>query len=341
MPKKILITGGAGFIGRHVVSNLLTRGYKVRVLDLAERPPEFPEEVEYVRGSVLNDYLLGKTINGVQVVYHLAADPNLWAKDKNKQKKVNIEGARRVMKACDDFDIEKVVYTSTGTILQSCKNKNPGIIDEQCSLPSLEDMAGPYSKSKWLAEMEVRKWAEQGLPVVIVYPTIPIGPGDVNFTPPTRMLYGFIKNRIPAYLDVTLNLIPVQEVAEGHILAAERGEPGDRFILANRDLRLSEILTFIENQTGKRMPVFKVPYSLSLATAYCMEALSSYFLEKEPAASVEGVRLGRMKMKFSSVKAREKLGLPEYSVHQALAESIKWIEGLKAAQPEEKTHLAG
>ena len=221
MEEKIaLVTGGAGFIGRHLVQMLVERGKRVRVIDKAERPGDFPAEVEYIRGSIFEHKLARKSAWGVDEIYHLAAIPDLWAEDKQVFYKINTDGTRKMLDLARQFGIRKFVYTSSETVLKGYQNRDEQPVVEESPRPELDDLPGPYSRSKWLAEQEVMNMARNDLPAVIVYPTTPVGPGDVNLTPPTRMIRDFLSGSTPAYLDCWFNLVPVSEVALGHILAA-------------------------------------------------------------------------------------------------------------------------
>jgi len=324
--KKVLVTGGAGFIGRHLVKKLVERGYQVRVLDLMEKPAEFSCKIEFIRGSILNKEVVRTAVSDVDEVYHLAAISTLWLINKDIFYQVNSHGTKIVLNECHSAGVGKIIYTSTGAVLKSYKNKNHELINETSKMPDLTDMPGHYSRSKWLADREAKNAIKAGAPVVIVYPTTPIGSGDINYTPPTRMILDFLKGTAPAYLDCWLNLISVEEVALGHMLAAENGVTGEGYILANRNLKLSNILKILEDETDVPMPRWKIPYSVSLASAYIFEFIAKRITKKTPPASVEGVRMGRMKMKFDNTKARSELGLPAFSVYDAIISCARWLQ---------------
>ncbi|GJM28503.1 MAG: dihydroflavonol-4-reductase [Cyclobacteriaceae bacterium] len=320
-----LVTGGLGFIGRYLVKALIDRGKKVRVLDKDPSTGVFTNAVEVVTGSVLDKSLLSEIMPGVSFVYHLAGIPHLWQQNPKDFARVNVNGTRNILEAASNSGIRRLVYTSSETILRPWKIRSDRPIDETNPLPSVEELPGPYSKSKLLAELEVMKAVSQGFPATVVYPTIPVGAGDINLTPPTRMIRDFLNGKSPAYLECNLNLIPVQAVAEGHILAAENGKVGERYILGQENMKMSELLRQLELLTGKKMPVKKVPYQMAMLTARAME-FSARLSGKAPAASVEGVRLAGANMIFKTSKAREELGLHEYPIQQALKQSIDWLE---------------
>ena len=219
-----LVTGGHGFIGRHLVNDLVANGYWVKVIDLAPTPTHLPDNVQCFQGSVLDERLLKKAMDGVDYVFHLAANPNLWAKSESDFLQINYKGTKKVLSAAQAAGVKKVVYTSTEAILKDFRNKSRQPITEDMALPDIHQMAGPYTRSKWNAEKAAFEFLHQGLPVVIVYPTTPVGGGDVNLTPPTQMILDFLKGNTPAFLECYLNLIHVKDVAKGHLLALEKGE---------------------------------------------------------------------------------------------------------------------
>ena len=321
-----LVTGGAGFIGRHLVHQLLQRNHQVRVLDIAEMDSTFPPDVEIYQGSILDEALLTKAMNGMDYLFHLAANPHLWAPDKSVFHRINYEGTKKVLENAVKNEVHKIVYTSSETLLKSYRWKHQAAVNEASSMPELEDLPGPYSRSKMLAEQEAYKAADAGLPVVIVYPTTPVGPGDVNLTPPTRMIMDFVNGKNPAYLDCALNYIAVEDAALGHILAAEKGKPGERYILGNQNLWLSEVLNILEQASGRPMPGRRIPYQVALLSALISEFLSDHITKKPPRASVEGVRLAGTHLTFDGSKARRELGLPENSIHHAFSSAVHWLQ---------------
>ena len=323
-PGLSLVTGGCGFIGRHLVQTLIDREQEVRVLDINPEPDLFHGQADIWYGSILDRDTLRKVIQDVSVVYHLAAIPHLWTANQTDFQEVNVTGTECVLEIAQEVGVQRFVYTSSETVLGNWRQKNQTLIDERTPLPQLHELPGPYSKSKLQAEIAVRKAIDRGLPGIVVYPTIPVGAGDSNLTPPTRMIKDFVLGRNPAYLECTLNLIPVQAVAEGHIAAAEYGVVGERYILGQDNLKLSDILNLLEQITGKKMPKRKVNYSSALITAKAMEWTAS-ITGKIPAASVEGVRLAGAHKKFDCKKAQQELGLPQYSIPLALQEAVRWL----------------
>jgi len=316
-----LVTGGGGFIGSHLVKQLLEQGETVRVLELPD--VHLSSEVEVVRGSICDASTVRKALNGVQRLYHLAANSNLWANDKCEFQRVNLEGTRTILTEAAKHDLEKIVYTSTESILTGSTNKNVSV-DAEAQL-MVNEMPGPYCRSKFLAEQAAFKAAHDGLPVVIVAPTLPIGPGDNRLTPPTRMILDFINGGIPAYLNCGLNMVDVRDVARGHILAAKHGRPGERYILGHENLFLSELLHRIEEITGLSMPKFRVSYLVALVVSAFCEFIADHITHRPPMAPMNGVRLSRRPMFFNSDKAVQELGFLQTPIRLALADEIKWL----------------
>lgn len=319
--RRSLVTGGGGFIGLHLIRQLVEQGETVRVLELPDVP--LPPDVEVVRGSVCDAKVVKNALKNVHRLYHLAANPNLWALDKSDFKRVNHEGTRTVLQEAARYDLEAIVYTSTEAILtgKSPRDEKMGASPQHV----IHDMPGPYCSSKFLAEQVAFKAAENGMPVVIVSPTLPIGPGDHKITPPTRMILDFLNTRTPAYLECGFNLIDVRDVAYGHILAAEHGKYGERYILGNENMTLGQLLRMIEEITGIAMPKMRVPYWVAFTTGVISEILADYVTRRQPRAPLTGVRLARYPMYFNSDKAIKELGLPQNSLQKALRDEIEWL----------------
>ena len=322
----ILVTGGCGFIGRHLVSLLIQKGAQVKVLDL--RPCPIDPDAELITGSILDRDTVKRALRGVDRVFHLAADPNLWALDKSHFYRVNTEGTKHVLNAAMDAGVERFVYTSTESILKGVANRSPGEgpdIDEQ-SAPRLEDMPGPYCRSKFLAEQAALEAARNGFDVVVVNPTLPIGPGDWNPTPPTRMLLGFLEGRYPAYMESGFNLVDVRDIAQGHLLASEHGRTGERYILGGENLMMSQILGLLGELTGRAMPRRRIPYWLCYTASAIEETLANYITKKPPTAPLAGLRLARSPMTFDNSKAQRELGFDPRPVKNSLADAIEWYQ---------------
>jgi dihydroflavonol-4-reductase len=324
MTRLNLVTGGGGFIGRHLVRLLVERGETVRVLDIAGAEG-LPGSVEVIRGSILDAPVLDRAVAGVERVYHLAANPNLWHRDSRTFGRTNYEGTRQVLAAAARAGVARIVYTSTESILKSCRastraSRGAAPADETVSL-DLADMPGPYCRSKFLAEQEALAAARDGLPVVVVNPTMPVGPGDMRLTPPSRMLLGFLSGSTPAYLNCAFNLIDVRDAACGHVLAADRGRTGERYILGGENIRLDALLALLTEITGLAMPRHAVPYGMAVAVA-AVEGLIAAVTGRPPTAPLTGVRLARTPSVFDCSKAVEQLGLPHTPLRVSLIDAV-------------------
>lgn len=319
-----LVTGGAGFIGRHLVEALVARGESVRVLDNAPGRG-MPAAVEVIRGSVTDPPTVRQALRGVRRLYHLAGNPNLWVPDKAEFEAVNYGGTRIVLAEAERSGVERIVFTSTESILCGERPRKLRASTDETVQRDIGEMVGPYCRSKLLAEQEALAAAARGQPVVIVNPTLPLGPGDLKVTPPTRMLLGFLNGCYPAYLDCSFNMIDVRDIALGHVLAAERGRFGERYILGNRDIRLSALLDVLHRLTGAAMPRLRVPYGLAYLTALVGELLADRVTRRPPTAPLTGVRLARHPTRFDASKATRELGLAPRPFEQTLSEAIAWM----------------
>lgn len=317
-----LVTGGSGFIGAHVVAALRARGARVRILDLAQ-PDDRSADVEFVPGSVLDLDCVRAAMADVRRVYHLAGIAKLWTRDRADFDRVNAEGTARVLRAAAEHRVVRVVHCSTEAILLL---KRPGraLIDETVR-PQLADMPGPYTRSKLKAEQAVLAAVASGLNALIVNPTVPIGPGDHNLTPPAAMLSMFLNGQSPAYLDCVLNLVDVRDVAAGIVSAAERGRAGERYILGGENVTLRDLLIMLEQMSGRAMPKRAVPGWLALISAAVAEWFADYRTGRAPAATREGVRLALRSSQFDSRKARSELGYVPRPLQESLADTLRWL----------------
>jgi len=306
-----LVTGGCGFIGRHLVAALLARGRQVRVLDLAPAA-EAVMGTEHVQGSILDAGIVAEAVSGAARVFHLAGDPSLWARGQHDFDRANRTGAETVLDAAVAAKAEQIILTSTHAIDVRSPAQN-----------RLSAMPGPYTRAKFRAEQYALKLVGKGAPVIAVAPTMPLGPGDSNLTPPTRMLLEFLQGQNPAFYEFMINLIDVREVAEGHVLAAENGEIGVRYVLGRHNLLMSEFLHLVEQISGQRMPRRRIPYALARASAGAME-MASMLTGRPPRASVEGVRLAKHLKRVPDDPA-EALGLTEWPLEPMLREAIDWL----------------
>jgi dihydroflavonol-4-reductase len=318
-----LVTGGTGFVGANVVRELLREGVRVRVLvrPASDRRALAGLEVELAEGDLTDRASLDRAVAGVPTIYHVAADYRLWARDPRELYRANVDGTRALLEAAGAAGARRVVYTSTVGALGIPKDGTPGTEDTPVSLA---DMVGPYKASKYLAEQAALDFARAGLPVVVVNPSAPVGPWDVKPTPTGQMIVDFLAGRMFATLDTGLNLVHVRDVARGHLLAAERGRAGARYILGHANLSLVEIGRLLAKITGGRPPWLRVPYALAWCGAACMEA-AARVNGRPPRVSLVAVRMARKRMYFSSAKAVRELGLPQTDVREALSDAAHWF----------------
>lgn len=320
----VLVTGATGFVGSRVTRRLVERGEAVRCLarstsvlrNLAGLP------LEIVHGDLNDPPSLDAAVAGCRVVYHVAADYRLWSRDPRELYRTNVEGTRSLLLAAGRGGCERVVYCSTVGALGIPEDGSPGT---ETTPVTLAQMVGHYKRSKFLAEEEARRAAERGVPVVIVNPSTPVGPGDIRPTDTGRMITRFLSGRMPAYVDTGLNLVDVDDVAEGHILAAERGRVGERYILGHRNMTLREILETLAGLTGLPAPRVRIPNGLALVVAWIDQVVNGALRRREPGIPVEGVLMARKRMYFDAGKAVRELGLPQTPVEEALERAVRWF----------------
>jgi dihydroflavonol-4-reductase len=318
-----LVTGGSGFIGSHVVAALRQRGVTVRVLDLAPPDGDNAARVEFVPGSILDPECVDAAMSGVRHVYHLAGIANLWARDRSAFERINAVGTATVLRAAAARGVARVVHCSTEAILLP-KRRAGAVIDETAQ-PGEAEMPGPYTRSKLAAERSVLAAVGRGLDALIVNPTVPIGPGDRSLTPPAAMLAMFMNGQSPGYLDCTLNLVDVRDVAAGMVLAADKGRTGERYILGGENVTLSELLRLLERLSNRPMPTRAVPGWLALAGAGVAEWVADHVTGRAPAATREGVRLALRSRPFDSHKARRELGYETRQLPDTLKDAAAWL----------------
>jgi len=319
----ILVTGGAGFVGRHLVGLLLERGESVRVLDRTSSAiASFPSSIEYVHGDIRDRSCVAQAVRGCRAVYHLAADPQLWARRRGHFHAVNYLGTVNVLDAAIAASVPRILHTSTESILTRAKQTAP-IAEDQAI--TVHDVIGPYCRSKFLAEKYAFQLASRSAPIVVVNPTLPIGPGDWGRSPPTRMMLDFCLGKRSAYLDAELNLIDVRDVAEGMVRALEHGEPGRRYLLGAENWSIRSVFGELARLTGLPEPRWRVPYPIALAAAYVSEFLAHVVTHEIPAASVTGVKLTRRRMHFDASRSLTALRLTPRPVATSIAEAVAWF----------------
>lgn len=318
-----IVTGGAGFIGSHLVDRLVRRGHRVRVV---ERPGadtgHLPPAVEVVRADIREREAVRSALAGARWVYHLAANPNLWILNKKEFEEINHLGAVNVLDAAIAAGAGRILHCSTESILTCARQVGP--IDEDVHITEA-DAVGPYCLSKLRAERAAMERAAAGHLVVVANPTMPVGAGDRGLSPPTRLIRDFVQGRLPAYLECTLNVVGVRCVAAGLQATLERGRPGRRHLLGGENLTLRSLLRILSELTGRPVPRWRVPYPVGLAVAHVSEWWADRVSGRAPAASVTGLRLARRTMHFDSSRTWAELGLAPRPVREALAEAVAWL----------------
>ena len=318
-----LVTGGTGFVGSHVVRALVSRGREVRCLARASsrRANLAGLPVEIATGHVTDPPSLSRAMAGVETVYHCAADYRLYAREPRQLYECNVAGTENVMRAAADAGVHRVVHTSSVGALGRTADGSPA--DEATSVPPAS-MIGHYKRSKYQAERAVEAWAARGLPVVIVNPSTPVGERDIKPTPTGQMIVDFLNRRLPAYVDTGLNLVDVRDVAQGHLLAADKGRVGEKYILGNRDMTFKEILDALSGLTGLPSPKVRLPHWIPLAAATA-DTFAARLTGRVPRVPLEAVRMSRHRMFFDSSKAIRELGLPQTPIEEALSRAVAWF----------------
>lgn len=318
------ITGGAGFIGHHLAATLAGQGARVRVLDMAPRPATMSSAIEYIEGSVCDTAACRRAFEGADEIYHLAGIAHLWARDPRQFDIVNVEGTAQVLEAARRAAVGVTVVTSTEVILRGWRDRDPRI-SEETPLPPPNELAGPYARSKAKAHALALAAAAEGLDVRIVYPTVPVGPGDRGFTSPTAMIRDFLNHPPPVFLDCRLNLVDVGDVVRGHVLAARHGRAGGRYILGGEDLWMQQILALLEDISGRAMPRRAIPFALAFAAGAVSTFVADVITGTPPRAPLEGVRLACAPRTIEIGHARAALGYAPGPVRNALVAAIAWL----------------
>ncbi|MGA2409423.1 MAG: hopanoid-associated sugar epimerase [Candidatus Binataceae bacterium] len=318
-----LVTGANGFVGCHVVRALLAQHVAVRALVRKDADVRALEGLncDHVIADLRDAAAIEQAARGCDTIYHVAADYRLWVLDPAPMYAANVEGTRNVLEAGRRAGAARIVHTSTVGAL--------GIVyggsGREDTPVRLEDMVGPYKRSKFLAEQLALAAAREGLPVVIVNPSTPIGPLDYKPTPTGRIIVDLLNRRMPAYVDTGLNLACVEDVARGHLLAAERGHIGEKYILGGENLTLAEMLARLARLAGLRPPRIKIPYAVALSFAYAAEAVARTITRRPPRASLTEVRMARKRMFFDCSKARAELGYNPAPIEDGLARAIAFF----------------
>ena len=322
---KTLITGSTGFLGSAVLRELLDDGREVKLLVRKDANTANIDglDVEVAYGDLRDSESIRSALNGCDILYHVAAYYSLWDRDPQLIYEINVEGTRKILQAAKERDLKRIVYTSTVGCIGLNDDTTPS--NENTSFDP-NTLSNDYKKSKHQAEQVVVEFARGGLPVVIVNPSTPVGPRDIKPTPTGQIILDFLNREMPAYLDTGLNLIDVKDCARGHILAEQKGIPGERYILGNENMSLIDILVTLEKITGLKSPRIKMPFWVALSAGWACEIVSNHLTGKPPAVPLAGVKMAKYFMYFDSSKAIQKLGLAQNPVENALRQSVDWFK---------------
>jgi dihydroflavonol-4-reductase len=320
---KVFVTGATGFVGGAVARALVKAGADVRVLVRSKSDAQHLSAlpVERVEGDLLHPASLRTALEGCRQLYHVAAYYALWAKDPAVFYDVNVTGTRNMLTAARTAGIERTVYCST---IGAIGLPPGGGLGTEETPVSLDQMAGHYKRSKYLAEQEVLKLASEGLPVVIVNPSAPVGAGDVKPTPTGQVIVDFMRGRMPAYIETGMNIVDVDDVATGHLLAMAKGRQGERYILGCKNLMLKEVFDILSRLTGVKAPSLQLPRSLVLPLAYINQWIADV-TGRPPRIPLEGVKMAKYRMHYDCSKAIRELGIPQTPPETALEKAVRWF----------------
>jgi dihydroflavonol-4-reductase len=318
-----LVTGAAGFLGSHVARQLVARGEEVRVLlrpssqnrAIADLP------LEYVTGDLRDAASLDRALKNVKRVFHVAADYRLWAKHSKDIYDSNVGGTKNILAAAKRAGVEQFIYTSTVATIAVDRPVRPN----EATDSKLEEMVGHYKRSKWMAEQEALKAAKEELPVIVAMPTTPVGPWDWKPTPTGKIIVDFLNGSMPGYVETGLNFVGVEECAAGHLLVAEKGKVGERYLLGGENLTLKQLLDTLARITGLRAPSLKIPHGVALGAAYA-STIFSRLIGKAPGITIEGVKIAQHMMFVDCSRAQKELGFKAASVAAALDRAVRWYE---------------
>ncbi len=318
-----LVTGASGFLGSHVARQLVARGEKVRVLLRASSNNRAIADLplEYVTGDLRDSASLARALAGVTRVFHVAADYRLWAKHKQDIYDSNVGGTKNLLEAAKRANVAQFIYTSTVATIAVDRPEHPNEFTDA----KLGEMVGHYKRSKWQAEREVLDAAKQGFAAIIAMPTTPVGPWDWKPTPTGKIILDFLNGKMPGYVETGLNFVGVEECAAGHLLVADKGRIGERYLLGAENLTLKQVLDTLARITGLPTPKLKIPHSLALGVAYAETAFSR-LLGREPQIPVEGVKIARHMMFVNTTRAQKELGFQPGSVAAAFERAVRWYQ---------------
>ncbi len=318
-----LVTGAAGFLGSHITRQLVARGEDVRVLlrpssqnrAIADLP------LEYVTGDLRDAASLDRAMKNVKRVFHAAADYRLWARRSSEIYDSNVGGTKNVLAAAKRAGVEQFIYTSTVATLAVDRPQLPN----ESTGAKLEEMVGHYKRSKWMAEREALDAAKDGLPVIVAMPTTPVGPWDWKPTPTGKIILDFLNGKMPGYVETGLNFVGVEECAAGHLLVADKGKTGERYLLGGENLTLKQMLDTLAKITGLPAPTLKISHRVALGVAYASTVFSR-MIGRAPGITIEGVKIAQHMMFVDCTRAQRELGFKPGPVAAALERAVRWYE---------------
>jgi dihydroflavonol-4-reductase len=318
-----LVTGASGFLGSHVARQLVSRGEEIRVL---MRPSCTNRAIadlslEYVTGDLRDPASVARAMEGAKRVFHVAADYRFWAKRKQDIYDSNVGGTKHLLEAARRAGVEQFIYTSTVATVAVDRPQHPNEFTDA----RLDEMVGHYKRSKWMAEQEAHKAAKTGLPVIVVMPTTPVGPWDWKPTPTGKIILDFLNGKMPGYVETGLNFVGVEECAAGHLLAAEKGKVGERYLLGGENLTLKALLDMLSKITGLPTPKLKIPHGLALGVAYASTVFSR-LIGRVPNIPIEAVKVAQHMMFVDCSRAQRELGFKAGPVSAALERAVRWYE---------------
>lgn len=324
MAETVFLTGGTGFVGANLARLLVERGYKVRCLARkgSDRRNLDGLPVEIVEGGLLDASALEAGCRGAKYVFHLAADYRIWAPDPTEMYRSNVDGTALIIELAAKAGVERIVACSSVAAVKPPHGLTPA--DETSHYGSVDEVVSAYKKSKYLGELRALELAKKGAPVVVVNPAAPIGPWDIKPTPTGKIVVDFLNGRIPSYIDTGLNVVHVADVALGHLLAAEKGRVGQRYILGGENVTLKQLLDTLAEVTGLPGPKFKTPYAVAYAFG-ALDTARARLFGGTPLAPLEAVKMARHYMWFSSAKAQKELGYSFRPAKDALREAAEWF----------------
>lgn len=323
--KKVLVTGATGFVGSHLVHQLLKQGFEIRAL--IRNPQQLgalrdADSIEIFPGDVTQAEVVKQATQGVSLVFHLAAVVHFWGKYKAQMEAINIQGTQNIVQACLVSKVERLVYMSTAAVI---KRLGGGQLSHEKTETSRRDMIGPYERTKYDAEQIVLNAVRQGLDAVVLNPPGPIGPFDVKPSPMGKVIVDFLNGKIPAYTHTGLNVVGVEDVAMGTLLASEKGKTGERYILGGHNYRLIEFLELLGKISDKKAPTIRIPYSLTLVGGLFGE-ISGRLLKTDPIANLHSVRMAKYEHWYDNSKAVQELGFNPRPIQPFLETAIEWFE---------------